>query len=404
MQAPLSGIKVLDLSTFVAAPVCCRLLADMGAEVIKVERPDGDAWRATGKGYRPDRFNDQENPVFDIYNTGKKHIALDLKTEAGKKIFFQLLEQADVFVTNTRPAALRRLGISYEDLKDRFPKLVYGIVLGYGEKGPDRDNPAFDTTAYWSKSGFLRDMATLNENYAPINPPFSAGDTITGYLLMAEVCAALYRRSQTGKGDYVRSSLYHNGIFTMGTMQIITQKPFGREFPTTRIDYTLPGGSYRCADGDWLFVAVGYAETMIPKLCTAIGRPELSTDPRFNTLANRNANKEAYYEIFKQAFLSQPIDYWLKKAKELDLPIVRINHFCDVAEDAQAWANGYLEKVTFANGNIDVMPSSPIEMDSVGSLKTTPAPAVGADTDAILHQLGYPQEAIEKMKASGSIK
>lgn len=404
MQAPLSGIKVLDLSTFVAAPVCCRLLADLGADVIKVERPDGDAWRSTGKGYRPARFNDQENPVFDIYNTGKKHIALDLKTEAGKEIFFKLLEQADVFVTNTRPAALRRLGISYEDLKDRFPKLVYGIVLGYGEKGPDKDNPAFDTTAYWSKSGFLRDMATLNESYAPINPPFSVGDTVAGYLLMAEVCAALYRRSQTGKGDYVRSSLYHNGIFTMGTMQIITQKPFGREFPTTRIDYTLPGGSYRCADGDWLFVAVGYAEKMVPKLCEAIGRPELSTDPRFDTLEHRNANKEEYYAIFKQAFLSQPIGYWLKKAKELDLPIVRINHFCDVAEDEQAWANGYLEKVSFANGNTDVMPSSPIEMDSVGSLKTTPAPAIGADTDAVLQQLGYPQEAIEKMKASGSIK
>lgn len=102
MQAPLSGIKVLDLSTFVAAPVCCRLLADLGAEVIKVERPDGDAWRTTGKNYRPERFNDQENPVFDIYNTGKKHIALNLKTEAGEEIFFKLLEQADVFVTNTR--------------------------------------------------------------------------------------------------------------------------------------------------------------------------------------------------------------------------------------------------------------------------------------------------------------
>ena len=201
MQAPLSGIKVLDLSTYVAAPVCCRLLADMGAKVIKVERPDGDTWRTTGKAYVPDRFSDGENPVFDIYNSGKQHIALDLKTPQGKEVFWRLLEQADVFVTNTRPAALRRLGISYEDLKKQFPKLIYGIVLGYGEEGPEKDKPAFDTTGFWSKSGFLRDMATMGEHYAPVNPPFGVGDTITGYLLMGEICAALYRRSQTGLGD-----------------------------------------------------------------------------------------------------------------------------------------------------------------------------------------------------------
>ena len=404
MQAPLSGIKVLDLSTFVAAPVCCRLLADLGADVIKVERPDGDAWRLTGKAYIPDRFSDAENPVFDIYNSGKRHIALDLKTPEGKEVFFKLLEQADVFVTNTRPAALRRLGISYEDLKDRFPKLVYGIVLGYGEDGPDKDKPAFDTTGFWSKSGFLRDMATLNENYAPVNPPFSVGDTITGYLLMGEVCAALFRRSQTGKGDYVRSSLYHNGIFTMGTMQIISQKPFGREFPTTRTGHGIPGGAYRCADDEWLYIAVGYAPVLIPRLCQAIGKPELAEDPRYDTAQKRKERQQEYYAYFRDAFLTQPISYWLKKAEELDLPIVRMNHFSDVAEDEQAWVNGYIENVSFANGNADVMPSSPIEMDSVGTLKTTPAPLIGADTDAVLQQLGYTPEALAAMKASGAIK
>lgn len=404
MQAPLAGIKVLDLSTFVAAPVCCRLLADMGADVIKVERPVGDTWRLTGKSYRPDRFCDEENPVFDIYNAGKRHVALDLKTEAGKEVFFKLLEEADVFVTNTRPAALHRLGISYEDLKDRFPRLVYGIILGYGEEGPDKDKPAFDTTGYWSKSGFLRDMATLDEHYAPINPPFGVGDTVTGYLLMGEICAALYRRTQTGKGDYVRSGLYHNGIFTMGTMEIITQKPFGRAFPTTRIGYGIPGGAYRCSDDEWLFIAVGYAPALIPKLCDAIGKPELMTDPRFDTPSARYANREEYFKIFCDAFAALPIDYWLKKAEELDLPFVRMNHFSDVSEDPQAWINGYVEHVDFPNGNRDVMPTSPIEMDSVGTLKTVPAPAIGANTDEVLRDLGYAPEAIEEMKRSGAIK
>lgn len=404
MQAPLSGIKVLDLSTYVAAPVCCRLLADMGAEVIKVERPDGDTWRTTGKAYVPQRFTDAENPVFDIYNSGKQHIALDLKTPEGKDVFFKLLEQADVFVTNTRPAALRRLGISYDDLKEKFPKLVYGIVLGYGEEGPDKDKPAFDTTGFWSKSGFLRDMATMGEHYAPVNPPFGVGDTITGYLLMGEICAALYRRSQTGLGDYVRSTLYHNGIFTMGTMQIISQKPFGREFPATRTGHGVPGGIYRCSDDDWIYVGVGYNSALIAKLCEIIGKPELANDPKYDTQQKRMEHQAEYYGYFRDAFLKQPASYWLQLAQQQDLPIVRLNHFSDVAEDEQAWVNGYLEHVTFANGNTDIMPSSPIEMDSVGTLKTVPAPQIGADTDAVLQQLGYSTEAIEDMKASGAIK
>ena len=404
MEKPLSGIKVVDLSTFVAAPVCSRLLADMGAQVIKVERPAGDAWRQTGISYLPSRFSNAENPVFDIYNSGKQHLALDLKTQAGKEIFFRLLEDADVFVTNTRVAALQRLGISYEDLKDRFPKLIYAIVLGYGENGPDAHKPAFDTTGYWSKSGFLRDMAPLSDHYAPVQAPYGVGDTITGYLLMGEVCAALYRRSQTGKGDYVRSSLYHNGIFTMGTMQIITQGPWGREFPTTRVDHGVPGGNYRCADGEWLYIAVGYAQALIPRLCQAIGRPELATDPRYVTAEARKENREEYFAIFKAAFASKPSSHWLAVAEELDLPIVRMNHFSDVAEDEQAWVNGYLEHVTFANGRTDVMPSSPIEMDSIGPVKTVPAPAVGADTHEILQSLGYTDDQIAALKVSGAIK
>lgn len=404
MEKPLSGIKVLDLSTFVAAPVCSRLLADLGAQVLKVERPDGDAWRQTGKAYHPARFSDEENPVFDIYNSGKQHIALDLKNPEGKAIFMKLLAQTDVFVTNTRPAALKRLGIAYEDLKEEFPQLIYAIVLGYGENGPDADSPAFDTTAYWSRSGFLRDMAPLSEHYAPVLPPFGVGDTVTGYLLMGEICAALYRRKETGKGDLVRSSLYHNGIFTMGAMGIITQKPWGRNFPLTRTEHSLPGGYYRCADDEWIYVAVGYSEGLVPRLCNAVGRPELMDDPRYSTRAARNENKESYYAIFRDAFQEKTCAQWLQIAKDFDLPIVRMSHFSDVAEDEQAWTNGYLEHVTFANGETDVMPRSPIEMESLGQLKTTPAPGIGADTDSILESLGYAPNQIADLKASGAIK
>ena len=405
MKGPLSGIKVLDLTTFVAAPVCGRLLADMGADVIKVERPEGDTWRKTGIGYHSARFSHEENPIFDIYNSGKKHIALDLKTAEGMEIFRKLLKKADVFITNTRPAALRRLGISYEDLKDDFPALIYGIVVGYGEKGPDADKPAFDTTSYWSRSGFLRDMAPLSEHYAPVLPPFGVGDTITGYLLTTEICAALYRRSQTGKGDYVRSSLYHNGIFTMGSMEIMAQKPWGRAFPTTRVDHGIPGGYYQCADGEWIFISVGYAEDkLVPLLYKAIGREDLLDDPRFCTAAAGRQHREEYYAIFRDAFLKKTCTEWLHLAENLDIPIVRMPHFSEVTQDEQAWANNYLEHVQFPNGNVDVMPSSPIEMTSLGAVKTTPAPGIGANTTEILLSLGYSDGDIARMKSSGAIK
>lgn len=403
MEGPLSGIKVVDLSTFVAAPVCGRLMADMGAQVIKVERPEGDAWRKTGVNYNPTHYSMENNPVFDIYNSGKRHISLNLKTPEGMEIMHKLLSEADVFITNTRPAALRRLGLSYEDLKEKYPRLVYGILLGYGEEGPDKDKPAFDTTAFWSRTGFLRDMAPLTGDYQPVNAPSAAGDTATGTLLLSQVCAALLQRTRTGKGDYVRAGLFHNGIFTFGTMAMITQ-PGGKIYPSTRLDSGVPNGAYRCADGEWIYIAVDYYEVLIRSLCRSIGRENILDDPRFDTREHRIENKQKFYEIFRDAFLRQPCSYWLEKAEELDLPLVRMGHFCELVDDQQAWANGYVENVTFPNGTTGIMPTSPIEMESVGKIPTRPAPCVGADTDEVLAELGYSPESISDMKAAGAIK
>ncbi len=400
MSAPLSGIRVVELSTFVAGPVTARLLADMGAEVIKVEAPSGDGWRGTGTSYLP-RFTKDENPVFDIYNSGKQHISLNLKAPEGKEAMHRLLEQADVFVTNTRPAALKRLGFDYETIKERYPKLIYAMVLGYGEEGPEAHKPAFDTTAFWSRSGFLRDMSVKHEKYEPVTAPSSVGDTATGYLLMGEICAALYRRTRTGTGDFVSSTLYHNGIFCMGTMVIISQPPFGRTYPLSRVDSGIPGGNYECADGEWIFFAMGNPAVNRPKFHRIIGYPELETDPRFQD-HNRWENRYEYYEYFRKGFLTKTADEWVKIADEEDLPLVRMAHFKDVSTDAQAWANGFLEHVQFESGNTDVMPSSPIEMRSAQVPPTRPAAALGAHTAEILRSLGYSEEQVQAMIASGA--
>ncbi|MBQ6823102.1 MAG: CoA transferase [Clostridia bacterium] len=400
MDGPLSGIKVVELATFVAGPVTARLLADMGAEVIKVEAPEGDGWRASGVSYLP-RFNSDENPIFDIYNAGKKHISLNLKTAEGKEVLHKLLAEADVLVTNTRPAALRRLGFSYEELKERYPRLIFAAVLGYGEKGPEAHKPAFDTTAFWARSGFLRDMAVVTDEYFPVTGPSGVGDTATGYLLMGEICAALYRRTVTGKGDYVSSGLYHNGVFCMGTMVLLAQDPFGRFYPYNRVDNGVIGGSYQTADGDWIYFALGNGAKTIAIYLKLMGLSHLAEDPLFAPEV-RWQNRYEIYELFKKAFLSKTAAEWVALADEYDLPLVRMAHFKDVSKDPQAWANGYVEQMTFRNGNVDVMPTSPIEMASVTPRPTKPAPLNGGDTVEVLRGLGYREEEIQAMIAAGA--
>lgn len=403
MEKPLAGITVVELADYVSAPVCARILADMGAEVIKIERGSGNVWRETAKASCPWKFTDLENPGYDINNTGKKHIVLNLKTSEGMQVCHKLLETADVFVTNMRVQALRRLGLDYESIKEQYPKLVYAIGLGYGEKGPDANNPAFDHTAFWARTGFLLDMAPLSDDYHPVFPPSSVGDNFTGMTLVSEVCAALYNRTKTGKGDYVRSSLFHNGIFAMGAMQIATQDENGSVYPRTRQLHGVAYGDYLCKDQKYVYIASGYAEKLIAKVFAVIGREDLIDDPRFNSPSARTEHADEMYEIIKGAMLQRTSDEWLQFAKEADIPMVRMQHFREVSYDGQALANGYIQDVEYASGARYKVASSPIEMDSVGSLITEPTKAIGTDTEEILIKYGYDEEQISALRNSGII-
>ena len=403
MSKPLEGIKVIELADYVSAPVCCRILADMGAEVIKIERNSGNVWRATAIGSCPAKFNQDENPGYDINNTGKKHIVLNLKTAEGMEVCHKLLATADVFVTNNRVQALKRLGLDYESIKDKYPKLIYAIGLGYGEKGPDANNPAFDHTAFWARTGFLLDMAPVTDDYQPVFPPSSMGDNFTGMTLATEVCAALFNRTKTGKGDYVRSSLFHNGIFAMGAMQICTQKTAGTAYPRTRAGHGAAYGYYKCSDDRYVYIASGYAEKLIAKVFEIIGRSDLMQDERFNTASARDANNEELYAIISNAMLTKTSEEWLAFAREADIPMVRMQHFSEVSEDEQAIANGYIQEVEYPSGITYKIASSPIEMDSIGELKTEPTKAVGSDTDNVLKEFGYTDEELAAMKAKNVI-
>ncbi len=403
MEKPLSGIKVVELADYVSAPVCARILADMGAEVIKIERNSGNVWRETAKASCPWKFTDSENPGYDINNTGKKHIVLNLKSDEGMAVCHKLLETTDVFVTNLRVKALKKLGLDYETVKDLYPKLIYAIGLGYGEKGPDANNPAFDHTAFWARTGFLLDMAPLSNDYHPVFPPSSMGDNFTGMTLVSEICAALFNRTKTGKGDYVRSSLFHNGIFAMGAMQIATQDDNGAVYPRTRPLHGVAYGDYECKDGRYVYIASGYAEKLIAKVFSIIERTDLLDDPRFNSASARTENADEMYAIIKEAMLQRTSEEWLEFAREADIPMVRMQHFREVSYDEQALANGYIQNVAYTSGVSYKIASSPIEMDSVCELHTEPTKTIGEDTEAVLHNYGYSDEEIASFRASGII-
>ena len=400
MEKPLQGICVVELATFVAAPTCGRLLADMGAEVVKIEQPQGDGWRDTG--YKIGYFSRKHNPIYDIYNSGKKHISINVKTKEGMEAMHKLLARADVFITNLRTNALARNGLDYDSLKEKYPGLVYGFMLGFGEKGPDADLPAFDTTAFWSRGGFLRSLGDA-EHYMPVTAPAGIGDAFTGYLLLSEILAALFRRNRDGKGELVKAGLYHNAVYGMGTMNIITQEPDPTPRPIARKDGPVHMGAFCCADGEWIYFIKGSVKEYDKKIATILGLEELLSDPRYATPGAIEANRTQLYPMFRDAFMKQPSDYWLEKLHAIDVGAVRMCHFSDVSKDEQAWANGYLENVQFPDGVAGVVPTSPLEMESVGRIVTTPAPMVGYDTVSVLQDLGYTDEEIAQMNASGAV-
>ncbi len=395
---PLEGIRVIDLSTYVAAPSCGKLLADMGAEVIKIESPKGDGWRLTSMTYKP-RFNAQENPIFDIYNTGKKMISVNLKSDEGQEVFHKLLASADIFITNNREAALKKLKCSYDDLKDRFPRLIYGWVSGYGSNGPDAELPAFDTTAFWPRTGFLMDQALKDENggFQPVTPPSGVGDSVTGYILLSELIAALYQREKTGKGQFVESNLYNVGLYTMGAM-IVWKQGMSPE-SKMRSETGALTGTYRCKDGEYLYIPGAMVERLPYDLSAVLGCPERGDEFK----RDRWTRAAELYQVVSGLFLTQDSSYWLQRAREVGLPMAKLLHYCDVVNDEQAWANGFLEEVEFESGNTNIVPVSPIHMETIDGLRTVPVAPVGTDTKAVLKDLGYTDEEIQVLNENGSV-
>ena len=403
MKMALEGIRVLDVSEAGLAPVCCRILADMGAEVIKVERTGGgDQTRGILKISGNVPIYDI-NYVFEFYNFNKKGIALDLKTKEGQEILYKLIEKTDVFVCNFRPHALKSLGLEYETVSKLNPKIVYAHLSGYGVHGPERDVGAYDFVGYWARSGV---MASLGEPDTPLSfqvPGF--GDNTTGMFTSAAILMALFHRERTGEGQEISASLVGGGIWSMGIV-LSSVLATGLEYPrvSRKVQSNPIFNSYECADGKWIQLACIQGDRYWSGICEALDIGHLEKDPRFETHELRMENNLELIPILDEVFKSQPQAYWADRLAKVDAIWTRVKTPAEVAEDPTPWANGYFREIDHPSGKKLKMIVPPWQFSKTPLTIRNTAPELSQHTEEVLTEtLGYTWDDITAFKDKGVI-
>jgi len=400
MNKPLSGIKVIELSTFIAVPACARFFADQGADVIKIEAKNGDPvrWNGTSEGRVDCPY---ENTTFDLENANKRGIVLNLKDPKGKEILFKLLADADIFLTNWRPQALAKAGLDFESLHEKFPKIVYGTLTGYGDKGPDKDLPGFDFTAYWARGGFMDQLRQKDE--WPINLIPGSGDHQAGLFLAAGCMAALFAAQRTGVGQKVSSNLLHSSIFIQSIMVQAAQYPeIGRPWPVSRMDANNPFNvTYRTKDQRFLQLSMPPFDVYYPKFMPLIGREDLVGNPRY-TMANiteQGLNRE-FIQIVCDAIEQKTVKEWAEIFTANDIPFAVAQTWEEVLEDKQARAADVFYDMDYPTGNTRSLVRQPVFVgDELPEYKM--GPLLGEHSEEIIKELGYSEEDLAAFHAAG---
>ena len=399
---PLEGIRIIDLTTFLAAPASVRVLGEWGADIIKVEAPNGDPARTQASVFHMP-YSDEENVAFDVANMNKRFITINLKNPAGRKVLFDLLATADVFVTNNRTKALQRLGISYDDLKERFPLLIYAQILGYGDKGPEKDAPGFDATAYVCRGGLLGSMHERGET--PINAVNGFGDFQASFCLASGILAALIGREKTGRGDRVTVSLQHTALFMMNIGVVSSQ--YGNRYPKSRREVPCPTNcTYKTKDGRWLVICIPEYDKNFNKVMRLIGREDLADHPRYGDLNHVNAHglTAEIVDIISDEFARMTVKEAVTLFKSADFAIEPGVTPDEILEDEQAWANDALRRQRYPSGNDRIVVTTPVRFRSVGDAPLKITAAQGSNTLEILEESGYSGEDIERLLEDGAVE
>lgn len=395
------GLRVVELAQWVFVPVAGALLADWGADVIRIERLEGDPYRGLAtQGIGTDR--DGVNLSMALANRGKRSIALNLRHESGMAVLHELLDTADVFLTSLRPGALARLGLDADTLRVRYPRLIYARGHGFGTRGPDANQPGYDSSAFWARGGVGHILTPPERDY-PISQRGAMGDRNGAMALAFGIAAALLKRANTGTGSVVDVSLLATAMWMLSSDLLAVLNggeagPVGGRGPQVN----PLTGNYRTKDGRHVQLMFLQGDRYWAEFCRLVGRDDLIEDPRFADMAARRANCAACVAELDAVFARHTLAEWKKLLAKLDAPWAPVQSVSEVIEDPQVLANGYVGEVRLEGGQSYRLPAVPVQLDE----RTPPmrrAPEHGEHTEALLAELGYDWDRISELADQGVI-
>lgn len=402
MTKPLEGVRVVEVAQWWFVPSSGAVLADWGADVIKIEHPvSGDPQRGLmTSGLMPNTGG--VNFMMEQSNRGKRSVGIDLANPAGRQVLYDLCKDADVFLTNFLPAARRKLKIEVEDIRAVNPKIVYVRGSGHGQRGPDIEKGGYDAASFWSRGG-IGNALTAPDAGAPTMQRAAFGDSAGGMTIAGGIAAALFRRERHGETSVLDVSLLGTAMWLMAPDLVFT-KLLGQEMP--RPDRTQSPNpivnSYKTKDGRWIFLNMLQPDRFWADTCTRIGRADLIADERFQDGMSRFQNRVACVQEFDKTFAQHTLDEWRSKLADAEGVWAPMQSPGEVLRDPQVLANGYLQEVDGGNGTTFTLVSNPVQFDErPAPLK--PAPDLGQHTEEVLLARGLSWEDLAKLKESGAI-
>jgi len=388
--APLAGVRVLDFSQIMQGPAATQVLGDFGADVIKVERPKGgDIFR-----WSIDDPAGPDHPAFVSLNRNKRSLAVDLGSDEGRSVVQQLARTADIVVSNFRPGVMERLGLGYEQLSAVNPRVIWAVGLGYGSKGPYVAKGGQDMLA----QAYSGAMSHLLDGWEPRVYPVSLADYSTGMHLVQAILLALLAREKTGRGQMIECSLYDS----MLAMQMLESAMVlsGRK-PLNWAGLPL-NGTFVTTDGAIVLVGA-FKPNPLRDICAALGLDDLSLRPELRTQTDQMAHRPMLQALFRERFATNTTAFWLARLDEQDLLCAPVRVLSEALEDEQTAVNGMLLEMDHAALGMIRVVGSPLHLSETGPELRRPAPRLGADSDAVLTELGYDAERIAALRASGVI-
>ena len=399
-DAPLAGVRVVEVAHFVAVPAAGALLADMGADVIKIEIPRGEIYRRTRLKYAGYDSDFPENPPFHMDNKGKRSVALDLTRPEACEALRCIIDGSEIFITNLLPGRRKKYGLDHETLLARQPRLLFGAVSGYGNGGDGADWPAFDYSAYWARTGMMDTMR--DEGVPPSLQRPAVGDHAAAVNLVCGLLAAMRMRDANGEGRVVDVSLLQTGLHILGTdvaNALVTREPARRHDRSRPLNPLW--NSYPVKDGRWLLLVMIEPDRYWPALCRAIARPELETDPRFENGFARHENNTELVRELEETFATATLDEWRPRLDAERLIWSPVNRVEEAIDDPQARAMGYFHEIDHPElGSFETVgPPFHIAGSDLGSRRA--ASALGDESREVLREAGLSIDEIEKLLEDG---